>query len=114
MGPYGLRRVTYADYTASGRSLTNISPGGPPRDGRIGQRDNLLGSRRASALDAGLGPAGCARRGRHLPLPGAWLTPGRFAPDANNFGTPASVRPGLVVSLRVVQEIDPTRLSWRG
>ena len=29
MGPYGLRRVTYADYTASGRSLTNISPGGP-------------------------------------------------------------------------------------
>ena len=45
---------------------------------------------------------------------GAWLTPGRFAPDANNFGTPASVRPGLVVSLRVVQEIDPTRLSWRG
>ena len=66
MGPYGLRRVTYADYTASGRSLTNISPGGPPRDGRIGQRDNLLGSRRASALDAGLGPAGCARRGRTL------------------------------------------------
>ncbi|HSD71176.1 MAG TPA: aminotransferase, partial [Thermoanaerobaculia bacterium] len=24
MGPYGLRRVTYADYTASGRSLTFI------------------------------------------------------------------------------------------
>ena len=24
VGPYGLRRVTYADYTASGRSLTFI------------------------------------------------------------------------------------------
>src|SRR6266542_1261557 len=24
MGPYGLRRVTYADYTASGRSLTFV------------------------------------------------------------------------------------------
>ena len=38
MGPWGLRRVTYADYTASGRSLA-------PIEDYI--RDAVLGHRRA-------------------------------------------------------------------